>query len=80
MADATDAAVELAEEHNIDLEAVEGTGEDGRIVVDDVRALIPPSPPAEESDRPDTSGWPQGEDYDPREDLGPVRPEDEPDE
>lgn len=38
--DATDAARELAAEHDIDLATVEGTGEDGRVLVSDVRALV----------------------------------------
>lgn len=44
--DATDAAIELAKEHDIDLaEAIrngslEGTGSDGRILLGDVEALV----------------------------------------
>jgi len=38
--DATDAARELAEEHGIDLETIEGSGKDGRIVKGDVEATI----------------------------------------
>lgn len=38
--DATEAAVELAEEHGIDLSEVEGTGVDGRITKPDVEALL----------------------------------------
>lgn len=37
---ATEAAVALAEEHNIDLSTVEGTGTDGRITQPDVARLI----------------------------------------
>jgi pyruvate/2-oxoglutarate dehydrogenase complex dihydrolipoamide acyltransferase (E2) component len=37
---ATPAAVELASSHGLDLATVEGSGADGRITVDDVRALI----------------------------------------
>lgn len=36
----TDAAKALAEEHNIDLNDVEGTGQDGRITKDDVLKAI----------------------------------------
>lgn len=39
-AEATDAAVALAAEHNIDLATVQGTGAEGRITKDDVAALI----------------------------------------
>lgn len=38
--DATDAARALAAEHGIDLAAVEGSGENGRVLVSDVRAMI----------------------------------------
>lgn len=38
--DATDAARELAAEHEIDLETVTGTGADGRITKDDVQAVV----------------------------------------
>lgn len=38
--DATPAAVELAAEHAIDLNGVDGTGEDGRVLVADVEAAI----------------------------------------
>lgn len=37
---ATDAARKLAEENDIDLASVEGTGADGGITVGDVRALV----------------------------------------
>lgn len=37
---ATDAAVELAAEHGIDMADVEGTGEDGRILKSDVEAAV----------------------------------------
>ena len=37
---ATDAAVELAEAENVDLSSVEGSGEDGRILVGDVEDAI----------------------------------------
>lgn len=35
--DATERAQELAEELDVDLDTVDGTGEDGRITADDVR-------------------------------------------
>lgn len=38
--DATDAAIELAEAEKIDLATVTGTGEGGRIVIDDVRKAV----------------------------------------
>lgn len=38
--DATNAAIDLADEHDIDLTTVEGTGKDGRIVLSDVEALV----------------------------------------
>lgn len=38
--DATDAARELAAEHDIDLAAITGTGADGRILKSDVEALL----------------------------------------
>ena len=38
--DATDAAVELAEEHGIDLATVEGTGKGGRIGKGDVQKVV----------------------------------------
>lgn len=38
---ATDAAIDLAAEHGIDLATVKGTGAGGRITVADVTALIP---------------------------------------
>jgi pyruvate/2-oxoglutarate dehydrogenase complex dihydrolipoamide acyltransferase (E2) component len=34
---ATEAAMRLAEEHGIDIDTIEGTGADGRIVVKDVK-------------------------------------------
>ena len=37
---ATDAAVKLAEEHEIDLARVEGGGKDGRIIMSDITELI----------------------------------------
>ena len=37
---ATDAAVELAAEHGVILADIEGTGEDGRVLVGDVRRYI----------------------------------------
>lgn len=43
-ADATDAAVAKAEELNVDLAEVEGTGAEGRITVDDVEAYAPDQP------------------------------------
>lgn len=42
--DATEAAVDLAEEHEIDLSKVTGSGKDGRIVVRDVRELLDAQP------------------------------------
>jgi len=38
--DATAAAVTLAEKHGVDLRNVTGTGQDGRILLNDVRAAI----------------------------------------
>lgn len=38
--DATDAARDLATEHDIDLATVTGTGVDGRITKDDVQAVV----------------------------------------
>jgi large subunit ribosomal protein L21 len=38
--DITDAARELAEEHGVDVTAVEGTGKDGRVLKSDVQAAI----------------------------------------
>ena len=38
--DATDAAVELAAEHGIDLNHLDGSGVDGRILVSDVEGAI----------------------------------------
>ena len=38
--DATDSARTLANENNVDLNDVEGTGTDGRVTVDDVRNYI----------------------------------------
>lgn len=38
--DATASAIELAEEHNVDLADVEGSGANGRIIVADVRSFI----------------------------------------
>ncbi len=38
--DATDAAEELAAEHDVELTAVEGTGKDGRILKSDVQAVV----------------------------------------
>lgn len=38
--DATDTALELAREKDVDLSGVDGTGEDGRIVKKDVKAYI----------------------------------------
>lgn len=40
MIDATDAAIELAEKHGIDLAGLDGTGADGRILVSDVEAVV----------------------------------------
>jgi pyruvate/2-oxoglutarate dehydrogenase complex dihydrolipoamide acyltransferase (E2) component len=37
---ATDAAVELAQEHDIDLAEIEGSGTDGRVLKSDVEAVI----------------------------------------
>lgn len=39
--DATDAAQKLADEHNLDLATITGTGANGRITVDDVKAVLP---------------------------------------
>jgi len=53
--EATDAAKALAAEHNIDLDAVTGTGQDGRITKDDVAALVPAEEPSlldESADQP----------------------------
>lgn len=38
--EATEAAAELAKEHSLDLDDVKGTGSEGRITVDDVKAAI----------------------------------------
>ncbi len=38
--EATEGAIELAEEKGIDLSGIEGSGEDGRIVKDDVKAAL----------------------------------------
>lgn len=38
---ASDGAKKLADEHDIDLTTIEGTGPDGRIYVRDLEALIP---------------------------------------
>lgn len=38
--DATDAARDLANENSVDLNQVEGTGQDGRVTVDDVKAHL----------------------------------------
>lgn len=38
--DATDAAIELAKEHEVDLDDVDGSGENGRIVKSDVEAFL----------------------------------------
>lgn len=38
--DATDAAIQLANEHGLDLDSVIGTGKNGRITLNDVRAII----------------------------------------
>jgi len=40
MADVTPAAQELADEKGVDLDSVEGTGKDGRILVEDVEAAL----------------------------------------
>lgn len=40
MSDATEAAVELADAHGIDLDQVEGTGTDGRVTKQDVEDAI----------------------------------------
>lgn len=45
---ATDAALELAAEKGVDLGQVKGTGADGRITVDDVRAAEPTADDGEE--------------------------------
>jgi pyruvate/2-oxoglutarate dehydrogenase complex dihydrolipoamide acyltransferase (E2) component len=37
---ATEAAMALAAEHGVDLREVEGTGEDGRVLVADVEAVL----------------------------------------
>jgi pyruvate/2-oxoglutarate dehydrogenase complex dihydrolipoamide acyltransferase (E2) component len=42
--DITEAAFDLAEEHGLDIHAIEGTGKDGRIVVKDVRELLDAQP------------------------------------
>lgn len=52
---ATDAAKALAAQHNIDLAAVTGTGNEGRITKDDVAALVPAEAPSlidEPADQP----------------------------
>ena len=38
--DATDAAAKLASEHGIDLDSIEGSGKDGRIIMSDIKRLI----------------------------------------
>lgn len=42
--DATEKAIELAESMGIDLDQVEGSGKDGRVIVADVRKTAPPEP------------------------------------
>ncbi len=37
---ATDAAANLAGEHGIDLDSIEGSGKDGRIIMSDIKGLI----------------------------------------
>jgi pyruvate/2-oxoglutarate dehydrogenase complex dihydrolipoamide acyltransferase (E2) component len=39
--DATDSAIKLAKENNIDLASVKGSGDEGRILKPDVEKLIP---------------------------------------
>jgi len=41
---ATDSAIALAKQHNIDLSEVEGSGSEGRILKSDVEVLIAPAP------------------------------------
>jgi large subunit ribosomal protein L21 len=51
--DATDAAAELAEEHGLELAAIEGTGKEGRILKSDVEAAVSAEtaePPAAEEE------------------------------
>lgn len=43
---ATDAARRMAAENDVDLNLIDGTGEDGRIVVDDVQAVLDAEPEA----------------------------------
>ena len=40
MLNATDAAVKLAIKHEIDIDSVEGSGKDGRIIMSDIKRLI----------------------------------------
>lgn len=51
--DATDSAIELARENNIDLSGVEGSGENGRILKRDVSALVGEEPEGEEPEDSD---------------------------
>lgn len=48
--DATDAARALAKEHSLDLSTIAGTGANGRITVDDVRAALAPEPEESEAE------------------------------
>lgn len=47
--DATDRAQELADELDVDLAQVEGTGQDGRIMAEDVEAAADSEPAADET-------------------------------
>lgn len=47
---ATPAAVDLAEEHGIDLSHVSGSGADGKITLADVKANIPPADDDDQAD------------------------------
>ena len=49
--DVTGAAAELAEEHDVDLAALEGTGKDGRILKSDVQEAVEAMEEDEEEDR-----------------------------
>lgn len=53
---ATEAAVKLAEENSVDLAVLQGTGAEGRITVDDVRAVVTANEEAAAAATDDTAG------------------------
>jgi len=61
MAEVTPAAQELADEKGLDLSTVEGSGKDGRVLLEDVEALLEAEAPEEAEEAPEEEAAPADE-------------------